>query len=95
MIRDITIGQYYKAKSVIHKLDPRLKLVCTLLFLISLFLTRSVMTYLLATLWLIIVIKTSKVPFRFVIRGLKAIVILLLVTALLNLFMLSSCASAN
>ena len=88
MIRDITIGQYYKAKSVIHKLDPRLKLVCTLLFLISLFLTRSVMTYLLATLWLIIVIKTSKVPFRFVIRGLKAIVILLLVTALLNLFML-------
>ena len=88
MIRDITIGQYYKAKSVIHKLDPRLKLVCTLLFLISLFLTRSVTTYLLATLWLIIVIKTSKVPFRFVIRGLKAIVILLLVTALLNLFML-------
>ncbi|MBQ1395324.1 MAG: hypothetical protein IIY86_04055, partial [Lachnospiraceae bacterium] len=84
MIRDITIGQYYKAKSVIHKLDPRLKLVCTLLFLISLFLTRSVMTYLLATLWLIIVIKTSKVPFRFVIRGLKAIVILLLVTALLT-----------
>ena len=49
MIRDITIGQYYKAKSVIHKLDPRLKLVCTLLFLMSLFLTRSVMTYLLAT----------------------------------------------
>ena len=88
MIRDITIGQYYKAKSVIHKLDPRLKLVCTLLFLVSLFLTRSAMTYLLATLWLIIVIKTSKVPFRFVIRGLKAIVILLLVTALLNLFML-------
>lgn len=88
MIRDITIGQYYKAKSVIHRLDPRLKLVCTLLFLISLFLTRSVMTYLLATLWLIVVIKTSKVPFRFVIRGLKAIVILLLVTALLNLFML-------
>ena len=88
MIRDITIGQYYKAKSVIHKLDPRLKLVCTLLFLISLFLTRSVMTYLLATLWLIVVIKTSKVPFRFVIRGLKAIVILLLVTAMLNLFML-------
>lgn len=88
MIRDITIGQYYKAKSVIHRLDPRVKLVCTLLFLISLFLTRSVMTYLLATLWLFVVIKTSKVPFRFVMRGLKAIVILLVVTAMLNLFML-------
>ena len=88
MIRDITIGQYYKADSWVHRLDPRVKLVTTLLFLISLFLTRSIMTYLLATLWLIVVIKSSKVPFRFVIRGLKAIVILLLVTALLNLFML-------
>ena len=88
MIRDITIGQYYKAQSVIHRLDPRVKLVCTLLFLISLFLTKSVTTYLLATLWLFFVIRTSKVPFRFVVRGLKAIVILLLVTALLNLFML-------
>lgn len=88
MIRDITIGQYYKAESWVHRLDPRVKLVGTLLFLISLFLTRSITTYLLATLWLIIVIKSSKVPFRFVIRGLKAIVILLIITALLNLFML-------
>ena len=88
MIRDITIGQYYKADSWVHRLDPRVKLVTTLLFLISLFLTRSVMTYILATLWLIVVIKSSKVPFRFVIRGLKAIVILLIVTAILNLFML-------
>ncbi len=88
MIRDITIGQYYKTQSVIHRLDPRVKLVCTLLFLVSLFLTKSVTTYLLATLWLIFVIKASKVPFRFVVRGLKAIVVLLLVTALLNLFML-------
>ena len=37
MVRDITIGQYYPAKSVIHRLDPRVKIVCTLLFLISLF----------------------------------------------------------
>ncbi len=88
MIRDITIGQYYKAKSQVHQLDPRVKLVGTLLFLISLFLTRSLTTYILATIWLFAVIKSSKVPFRFVIRGLKAIVILLIVTAVLNLFML-------
>ena len=43
MIRDITIGQYYPTNSIIHRLDPRVKLVCTLLFLISLFLQNSVL----------------------------------------------------
>lgn len=45
MIRDITIGQYYPAKSVLHRLDPRVKLTCTLLYLISLFLFKSIPGY--------------------------------------------------
>ena len=49
MIRDITIGQYYPAKSVVHRLDPRVKLVGTLLYLISLFLFKSISGYLVAT----------------------------------------------
>ena len=52
MVRDITIGQYYPAKSVIHRLDPRVKIVCTLLFLISLFIQRSILGYVVATLFL-------------------------------------------
>lgn len=62
MIRDITIGQYYPAKSVLHRLDPRVKLVSTLLYLISLFLFKSISGYIVATVFLVAVIRLSKVP---------------------------------
>lgn len=68
MIRDITIGQYYPAKSVLHRLDPRVKLVGTLLYLISLFLFNSIPGYVMTTLFLIIIIKMSRVPFSFIVR---------------------------
>lgn len=87
MIRDITIGQYYPADSRIHKLDPRVKIVCTLLYLISLFTFKSILGYVLATVFLFGCIKLSKVPFKFIVRGLKPIVILLLITVGFNLFL--------
>ena len=87
MVRDITIGQYYPAKSAIHRLDPRVKIVCTLLFLISLFIQRSILGYVVATLFLGAVIYTSGVPFKFIVKGLKPIMILLLITVLFNLFL--------
>ena len=87
MIRDITIGQYYPAKSCIHRLDPRVKIVCTLLFLVSLFVQNSVLGYGIATLFLAMVIKTSRVPLKFIVKGLKAIVVLLLFTVCMNLFL--------
>ena len=68
MIRDITIGQYYQTDSVIHKLDPRVKLAGTVIFLISLFLGRSIPLYVAGGLFLAAVIKISKVPFRFIKR---------------------------
>ena len=66
MIRDITLGQYYPAKSVIHQLDPRVKLVATMLYVISLFVAKGILGYVIATIFLAIVIKTSKVPFKFI-----------------------------
>lgn len=87
MLRDITIGQYYQAKSPIHALDPRVKLVGTMVFLISLFLGRNVILYVVATLFLASVIKISKVPFKFMIRGLKGIVFIAIFSALFNLFL--------
>ena len=87
MVRDITIGQCYPAKSVIHRLDPRVKIVCTLLFLISLFIQRSILGYVVATLFLGAVIYMSRVPFKFIVKGLKPIMILLLITILFNLFL--------
>jgi len=87
MIRDITIGQYYPADSVIHRLDPRTKLVGTMVFIIALFLADNIWGYLLATVVLALVIGSSKVPFRFIVRGLKAIVVLLLISVSFNLFL--------
>lgn len=85
MIRDITIGQYYPAESAIHKLDPRVKLFSTMLYIIALFSFRGVVGLVIITAVLALVIKSSKVPFSFMIKGLKAIVILLLITAVFNL----------
>lgn len=87
MIRDITIGQYYPADSVIHKLDPRVKLVGTLVYIVSLFLFRSWIGYVLATAALFAVIRVSKVPFKFMVKGLKSIFILLMITVIFNLFL--------
>lgn len=87
MIRDITIGQYYQTDSVIHRLDPRVKLTGTLLYIITLFFIDSIIGYVLATLALAAVIKLSKVPFAFIVRGMKTIVFLLLVTVVFNMFL--------
>lgn len=87
MIRDITIGQYYPAKSILHRLDPRVKLVSTLLYLISLFLFKSIAGYLVATVFLVGIIRASRVPFRYIVKGLKPIVMLLMITVVFNLFL--------
>lgn len=87
MIREITIGQYYPADSVLHRLDPRVKLAATLVFIVSLFLFRSYAAYVVATLFLACVIRASKVPFSFMVRGLKAVIILLMITVVFNLFL--------
>lgn len=87
MIRDITIGQYYPADSVIHRLDPRVKLAGTLLYIISIFLFHSFYGYLVLGLFLFGVIKASKVPIKFIVKGLKSIIILLIFTVTFNLFL--------
>lgn len=87
MIRDITLGQYYPADSILHRLDPRVKLVGTLLFIISLFLFQNFIGYVVVTVFLVTIIRLSKVPFSFMVKGLKAIVILMLITVVFNLFL--------
>ena len=80
MIRDITIGQYYPSRSVIHRLDPRTKLAGTLIFIISVFLFHTVPGYAVATVFLAGVIISSTVPVKFIFKGLKAIFMILLIT---------------
>lgn len=87
MLRDITLGQYYPADSIIHKLDPRTKLFATLLFIISVFSFDGIVGFIVMTAFLFGVIALSKVPLSFMLRGLKAIMILLVIAGLFNLFL--------
>ena len=87
MLKDITLGQYYQTESEIHKLDPRVKIVATLLFIISLFIADNFIGYVIAAAFLGLEIHMSHVPFRFIMRGMKTIVLLLLITVIFNLFL--------
>ena len=87
MLRDITLGQYYPVDSLIHRLDPRTKLFGTMVFILSLFVANNIWGYLLGTIALAAVIVLTKVPVRFILKGLKAIVILLLISVSFNLFL--------
>lgn len=87
MLKDITLGQYYQTDSVIHRLDPRVKLVATLAFIVSLFIVNSFWGYLIAAVFLVMMIRLSHVPFKFMVRGMKAIVFLLVVAGVFNLFL--------
>jgi energy-coupling factor transport system permease protein len=87
MIRDITIGQYYPGYSAVHKLDTRLKLILVLAYMASVFLVTDFVGYAIVFAGLVSVITISKVPTRFILRGLKPVFIIIAFTFVLNLFM--------
>ena len=86
MIRDITVGQYYPVDSPLHRLDPRVKIIATLVYIVSLFLVQSFVGYGFIFAILAVTIALSRVPLRFMLRGLKSVVLIILFTAVLNLF---------
>lgn len=85
MIREMTLGQYYKADSVLHKLDARVKLLGTLLFVITLFFPKSLLSLGIATVFLASTIKLSKVPFSMMIRGVKPLFVIICFSAIINM----------
>ncbi len=89
MLRKITIGQYYSVESYIHRLDPRVKLFATMMYVISLFVVNNWVGYLLGAIALAFYIRVSKVPFAFIVRGLKPIIFLLCFSVVFNLFLTS------
>ena len=87
MIRDITLGQYYPGKSVIHRLDARTKIIATLVYIVSLFIVNNFWGFLIAGVGLAVVIALSTVPVKFIFRGLTAIFIIIIFTVVINIFM--------
>ena len=87
MFKEITIGQYYQTESSIHRLDPRVKLIATFAYIISLFVVHSWTGYLIAAVAVAIVIAASHVPFGYIMRGMKAVMMILMITVIFNLFL--------
>lgn len=87
MLRDITLGQYYQTDSVLHRLDPRVKLIGTFAFIVGLFLAGNVAGYAVAAIFLVSMIRLSHVPVKFMLKGMKAIAFLIVITVVFNTFM--------
>ena len=87
MIKDITIGQYVPGDSFIHKLDSRVKILISLIYVIDLFLVSNIKGYMFIITFTIIAIIISKIHIRYIYKGLKPIFILIVFTAALNIFM--------
>ena len=86
MLKDITLGQYFPGNSVIHKLDPRTKLIFLVAYIVALFLASGWVSYALLFVFLAAVIKVSTIPVKSIVRGMKPLVLILVFTGILNLF---------
>ena len=86
MLKDITLGQYFPGNSVIHRLDPRTKLIFLVAYIVALFLAAGWVSYGLMLLFLVAVIAVSGIPPKSFIKGMKPLVFILVFTAVLNLF---------
>ena len=86
MLSNITIGQYYPAKSLLHRMDPRMKVILTAVFIVLIFLANNFASMALVLAFLGITVALSRVPLKMILRGLKAIVIIVVFISVLNLF---------
>lgn len=85
MIKDITIGQYFPFNSVIHRLDPRTKLLFTIAFIVTVFLANNFISLFFCMLFSIVVIGFSKIPVKTVMKGLKPILLIIVITSILQI----------
>ncbi len=86
MLNDVTFGQFYPAQSFVHKLDPRIKLLALITFIVLLFVANNFYSLFAVALIICIAIAAARVPFGRVLRSVKAILFILIFTAVLNLF---------
>ena len=89
MLNDVTFGQYYPARSFVHNMDPRAKLLLVIAYIVSIFIANNFFGLILVTLALVFFILLSRVPFGRVLRSIKMILFLIVFTAILNLFFYS------
>ena len=86
MLKDITLGQYFPGESAVHRLDPRLKILLVLAYIILLFVVEGPVSYGVLAVFLALVVGLSRVSIRMVFRGIKPILFIIIFTSLLNMF---------
>ncbi len=86
MIRDITIGQYVPGASFLHKADPRTKIILTFIMMIFIFLIKTYWGYLFLTIFTALIIVSSNIPIKFILKGLKPILFIVIFAGIINMF---------
>jgi len=86
MLKDITLGQYFPGNTLLHRLDPRTKLILTLVYIVALFVAKNYISYALMLAFLAVSVLISRVRPRALFKGLKPIMVIIIITAILNLF---------
>ncbi|MDR0862401.1 MAG: energy-coupling factor transporter transmembrane protein EcfT [Oscillospiraceae bacterium] len=87
MLKDITLGQFFPGNSIVHRLDPRTKLALTLFYIVALFMCKSYFAFALMAVVLVAIIVASQLNARVILKGLKPVAIIIIVTAILNIFL--------
>ena len=86
MLKDITLGQYFPGDTIVHRLDPRTKLIWVILYIVALFCAKSYVSYALVAVVLILMLCLSRIRLGVIVKGLKPLLIIIILTGLLNLF---------
>ena len=86
MLKDITLGQYFPGSSIVHRLDPRAKLIMLVIYIVALFMSKGIVSYAIMFGFLAWSIKVSTIPVKSIVRGMKPLVMILIFTGILNLF---------
>ena len=86
MLSDITLGQYFPGNSVIHRMDPRMKLILTIIYIVGVFMVANLPGYVIALAFLYLVVRLSGIQFSYLLKGVKPLRFIIIFTFLLNLF---------
>lgn len=86
MVKDITIGQYFPGKSALHKMDPRMKIILLIVYIVIIFICKNFVSLSLMSISLVFMVALSRIPINVIMRGIKPIIIIIIFTAVLNIF---------
>ena len=86
MLKDITLGQYFPGTSVLHRLDPRMKIILTVFYITAVFLAKNIFSFVLVTAYTLALIAVSRIPMKIILKGMKPLLLIIAFTAIINVF---------